>query len=52
MDKDLEVAVERADERAKLDFLLLNSRDLIVRLNDSLGGALGLGAGFSFSDGD
>lgn len=52
VDKDLEVAVERADERAKLDFLLLNSRDLIVRLNDSLGGALGLGAGFSFSDGD
>jgi uncharacterized protein len=32
--------------------LLKNSRDLILRLNDGLGGGLGLGAGFSFSDGD
>ena len=37
---------------AKLDFLLLNSRDLILRLNDDLGGGIGLAAGFSFSDGD
>ncbi|KPF47391.1 imelysin family protein [Rhizobium sp. AAP43] len=37
---------------AKLDFLLLNSRDLILRLNNDLGGGIGLAAGFSFSDGD
>lgn len=49
---NVEAAVSDAAERQKLDFLLLNSRDLIVRLNDSLGGGLGLGAGFSFSDGD
>lgn len=49
---DMETAVTDAAERQKLDFVLLNSRDLILRLNDSLGGGLGLGAGFSFSDGD
>ncbi|SMD17043.1 imelysin family protein [Rhizobium sp. RU36D] len=49
---DVEAATDTPEGRAKLDFLLLNSRDLIVRLNDDLGGALGLGAGFSFSDGD
>ncbi len=52
MDADVETAVTSAEERSRLDFLLLNSRDLILRLNDNLGGALGLGAGFSFSDGD
>ncbi len=49
---DVEVAVADEKERQKLDFLLMNSRDLILRLNDGLGGGLGLGAGFSFSDGD
>lgn len=52
LNADVEVAVTDPKERQKLDFLLLNSRDLILRLNDSLGGGLGLGAGFSFSDGD
>lgn len=50
--KDVETAVTEKDEREKLDFILLNSRDLIVRLNNDLGGGLGLAAGFSFSDGD
>jgi uncharacterized protein len=49
---DVEVAVADQAERQKLDVLLKNSRDLILRLNDGLGGGLGLGAGFSFSDGD
>jgi uncharacterized protein len=49
---DVDAAVTDEAQRQKLDFVLLNSRDLILRLNDSLGGGLGLGAGFSFSDGD
>lgn len=49
---DVEKAVTNPDDRQRLDFVLLNSRDLIIRLNDGLGGGLGLGAGFSFSDGD
>lgn len=49
---DIEAAVADEAERAKLDFLLLNSKDLILRLSDEFGGAIGLGAGFSFSDGD
>jgi hypothetical protein len=52
MDPNVEMAVSIDAQRQKLDFLLLNSRDLILRLNDNLGGGLGLGAGFSFSDGD
>lgn len=52
LNPDVEMAVKDPDERKKLDFVLLNSRDLILRLNDSLGGGLGLNAGFSFSDGD
>ncbi|WP_454748683.1 imelysin family protein [Ciceribacter selenitireducens] len=49
---DVEAAVSDPAERAKLDFLLLNSKDLILRLNNDYGGAIGLAAGFSFSDGD
>ncbi|MCL6705801.1 hypothetical protein M8R20_02200 [Pseudomonas sp. R2.Fl] len=52
MDPDVEKAVGEDAGRAKLDFLLLNGKDLILRLNDTYGGAIGLGAGFSFSDGD
>lgn len=49
---DIEAAVTDPAERTKLDFLLLNSKDLILRLNNDYGGAIGLAAGFSFSDGD
>ncbi|MHA7969434.1 imelysin family protein [Rhizobium sp. CAU 1783] len=52
IDPDVEKAVTDPAERAKLDFLLLNSKDLILRLNNDYGGAIGLAAGFSFSDGD
>lgn len=49
---NVEEALADPAETAKLDFLLLNSRDLILRLNNDLGGGIGLAAGFSFSDGD
>jgi uncharacterized protein len=43
-----------ADEkqRSRLDFIALNTADLLGRLNRDFGGAIGLGAGFSFADGD
>jgi hypothetical protein len=49
---DVAAVLEDPAQIAKLDFLLLNSRDLILRLNNDLGGGIGLAAGFSFSDGD
>jgi uncharacterized protein len=52
IDPDIEKAVADQTERQKLDFLLLNGRDLITRLNDGYGSAIGLTSGFSFSDGD
>jgi predicted lipoprotein len=52
MNPDIEAAVADTAERQKLDFLLVNGRDLIDRLNDQYGGAIGLTSGFSFSDGD
>lgn len=52
MNSDIEAAVSDDAQRQKLDFLLVNGRDLIGRLNDQYGGAIGLTSGFSFSDGD
>ena len=52
IEPDVAKALETPEQVAKLDFLLLNSRDLILRLNNDLGGGIGLAAGFSFSDGD
>lgn len=52
MNGDIEAAVSDDSQRQKLDFLLVNGRDLIGRLNDQYGGAIGLTSGFSFSDGD
>ncbi|WP_029620700.1 imelysin family protein [Pseudorhizobium marinum] len=52
MNSDIEAAVSDDSQRQKLDFLLVNGRDLIGRLNDQYGGAIGLTSGFSFSDGD
>ena len=52
MNPDVEAAVSDEAQRQKLDFLLVNGRDLISRLNDQYGGAIGLTSGFSFSDGD
>lgn len=52
VDADVAKAVETPAERQKIELLLAETRDLILRLNDDLGGAIGLTAGFSFSDGD
>ncbi|MFB9949846.1 imelysin family protein [Rhizobium puerariae] len=49
---DLEKAVEDASERRKLDTLLAGGKNVISRLNDGYGGAIGLSSGFSFADGD
>lgn len=49
---DLEKAVEDAAERQKLDTLLADGKDVISKLNDGYGGAIGLSSGFSFADGD
>lgn len=49
---DIERALADDKERAKVDYLLLNGKDLIYRINDQYGGAIGLSSGFSFSDGD
>ncbi|MNI56296.1 hypothetical protein D3C73_1112900 [compost metagenome] len=52
MTPDLEKAVEDAGERRKLDTLLVDGKDVIAKLNDGYGGAIGLSSGFSFADGD
>lgn len=52
IDTDVEKALDDDQQRAKVDYLLLNGKDLIYRLNDQYGGAIGLSSGFSFADGD
>lgn len=52
IDPSIEKAVNDPVERKKMDFLIVNARDLVLRLSNEYGGAIGLGAGFSFSDGD
>lgn len=52
VDPDVEKAVSTPEEQQKINFLLVNTRDLILRLDAGYGGAIGLGSGFSFSDGD
>ncbi|MCB1447887.1 MAG: hypothetical protein KDJ87_19415 [Rhizobiaceae bacterium] len=37
---------------AKLDFIEFNLKDAMERIDGDIGGAVGLGAGFSFADGD
>jgi predicted lipoprotein len=49
---DLEKAVADEGERRKLDTLLADGKDVIAKLNDGYGGAIGLSSGFSFADGD
>jgi predicted lipoprotein len=48
----IEDALADEKQRAKLDFIALNTADLLDRLNREFGGSIGLGAGFSFADGD
>jgi uncharacterized protein len=41
-----------AEYLGKLDFIELNLKDAMTRIDGDVGGAIGLGAGFSFADGD
>jgi uncharacterized protein len=54
--KRLDMPVEQilADEklRSKVEFLIITMADLQARLNNDYGRAMGLAAGFTFSDGD
>ncbi|WP_421592159.1 imelysin family protein [Shinella sp. M27] len=52
IDTDMEKAVSTPEEQQKINFLLVNTRELILALDGGYGGAIGLGSGFSFSDGD
>lgn len=49
---DIEAAIGNDAERAKIDTLLSDSRDLTTGFSDDYGTAIGLSAGFSFADGD
>ncbi|RYE62175.1 MAG: hypothetical protein EOO83_06040 [Oxalobacteraceae bacterium] len=49
---NIEVAVENPSEQAKLQSLLDGGKEVIAKLNDGYGGAIGLSSGFSFADGD
>jgi predicted lipoprotein len=51
LNPDIEVATSAA-EKAKLDQLLADTRELVTTISDEYGAAIGLSAGFSFSDGD
>lgn len=52
IEPDIEKALADDAQRGKIDYLLLNGKDLIYRINDQYGSAIGLSSGFSFSDGD
>ncbi|ASY65068.1 Iron-regulated protein A precursor [Sinorhizobium sojae CCBAU 05684] len=52
VDGPLDAALADDKRRAMLAFIALNTADLLDRLNRDFGGAIGLGAGFSFADGD
>lgn len=52
IDGPIDAALGDDERRAVLGFIALNTADLLDRLNRDFGGAIGLGAGFSFADGD
>lgn len=52
IDDPIDAALADDKRRAILNFIALNTADLLDRLNHDFGGAIGLGAGFSFADGD
>ncbi|PZM12244.1 imelysin family protein [Rhizobium tubonense] len=49
---DIPAALADDGQRAKIDTLLADTRDLTTDFSDGYGGAIGLSAGFSFADGD
>ena len=52
LNPDIEAALADDQERSKIDAVLDGTKQLIYGFNDKYGAAIGLGAGFSFSDGD
>ena len=52
IDLPVEEAIADDEQRALLNRILQNTNNLLQRLNLDFGGAIGLGAGFSFADGD
>jgi predicted lipoprotein len=49
---DVEAAIADPSERAKIDMLRADARDLTTDFSDGYGVDIGLSAGFSFADGD
>jgi len=52
IDLPIDEAIEDEEQRVRLNRILQNTNDVLQRLNLDFGGAIGLGAGFSFADGD
>lgn len=52
LDMPVEQILANEKERSKLEFLIITMADLQARLNNDYGRAMGLAAGFTFSDGD
>ncbi|CAN7244190.1 imelysin family protein [Pararhizobium sp. LjRoot238] len=52
IDLPIDEAIEDEEQRDRLNRILQNTNDALQRLNLDFGGAIGLGAGFSFADGD
>lgn len=52
LEQPTEERLKDAKYLGKLDFIEFNLKDAMVRIDSDVGGAIGLGAGFSFSDGD
>ncbi|WP_349436947.1 imelysin family protein [Pararhizobium sp. A13] len=52
IDLPIDEAIADEEQRGRLNRILQNTNDVLQRLNLDFGGAIGLGAGFSFADGD
>ena len=52
IDLPIDEAIADEEQRGRLTYPDTNTNDLLQRLNLDFGGAIGLGAGFSFADGD
>ena len=52
LEQPTEERLEDERYRGKLDFVEFNLKDAMTRIDSHIGGAIGLGAGFSFADGD
>ncbi|OBZ96895.1 hypothetical protein ADU59_04010 [Pararhizobium polonicum] len=52
IDLPIDEAIADDEQRGRLNRILQNTNDVLQRLNLDFGAAIGLGAGFSFADGD